>query len=106
MKSMKTAKKRKNFKINMYGQEWEVKYLTPIIEEGHRAYGLCCYDSRTIYIDSTLDDELTAVTFFHELFHAYCRRMGMINSSISHEAEELIADQFGQLIAENFDFDF
>ena len=102
---MKTPKKRKNFKINLYGQEWSVEYHSPIIEEGQRAYGLCCPESKTLYIDATLDDEMTAVTFFHELFHAYVRRMGVINASLSSELEELIADQFGQLIAENFDFD-
>lgn len=98
-------KQRKDFTVDVYGQEWDIKFKTPVIEEGVRAYGLCDPFDKTIYIDSTLDDEYTSLTLLHELFHAYFRRMGMINSGVSHEVEEIIAEQFSQLLTENFKFD-
>ena len=98
-------KKRKDFEIKIYGQVWKVAYMPEINMGDHKAAGLCDSQSNTIYIDSTMDDSLTACTFFHELFHAYVRRMGMVNANLSPELEEIIADQFGQLLSEIFDFD-
>jgi len=99
-------KKRKNFEIKIYGELWHVIYHNEIILEGQRAAGMCDPQQNTIWIDGSMDDNGTACTFFHELFHAYVRRMGMINANLSPELEEIIADQFGQLLSEIFDFDF
>jgi len=98
-------KKRKDFTLKIYGQEWKVIYMPEINMGDHKAAGLCDPQSATIYMDENMDDAMTACTFFHELFHAYVRRMGMINANLSPELEEIIADQFGQLLSEIFDFD-
>lgn len=99
-------KNRKDFTVIVYGEKWKVKYVGSIVEEGHKAVGVCDAETKIIRIDKSLSDELTAITFFHELFHAYFRRMGMINSDIHSSLEELMADQFATIIAENFSFDF
>ena len=99
-------KKRKDFSLNVFGEKWDVKYMSPCFIDGFTPVsGYCDHKNKLIAIDYDHDDGYVAETFFHELFHAYMRRMGVINAGISIELEEIIADQFAMLIAENFDFD-
>jgi len=99
--------KRKDFTLDVYGQEYKVLFVDRVVSpiNGHDCCGLCDSEISTIYIFNKMNQELTICTVFHELFHAYSRRMGMENSGMSQELEEIIADQFGKLIAENFNFD-
>lgn len=99
--------KKRNFEIEVYGESWKVEFTTDIVDPktGEPGDGLCDADNKIIYIDNTLKKDETACTFFHELFHAYCRRMGIENSNLSDELEEILADQYGKLVSELFDFD-
>jgi len=101
-------KKKKDFTLDVYGQEYVVKYVDTVLHPrtGEECCGVCDNEESTILINKTLSKELTDCTILHELFHAYSRRMGMENSGMSYELEEILADQFGKLLAENFDFDF
>ena len=106
--TVKKKKVRKDFKLDVYGEEFDVLYVSGLVSphNGKECCGLCDSEERKIYINKAMGDQCTAITILHELFHAYARRMGMENSGMTHELEELIADQFGKLLAENFDFDF
>ena len=99
------AVKGKDFDVDIYGEQWRVCYTTPVIVDGVYAYGLCDRHSNTIYIDSTLNKPDTAHTFLHELFHAYWHRMGIVNTGIPAQVEEVIADQYTKLVTEIFDFE-
>ena len=96
-----------NFKVNILGETWQVKYKTPVINPytGDMAAGLCDPSTRTIWIEKSLESKMSIITLFHELFHAYTRRSGIYNAQLSHDLEEIVADQFATVIAENFHFE-
>lgn len=100
-------KKYKDFETKIMGEKWEVKFVTPVIDpsNNNEACGLCHYETKTLFINSSLDYLDAVHTLFHELFHAYVRRSGIYNANLSHEMEEIIADQFALVIIENFEFD-
>ena len=108
MSKKKNIKKRKDFTLDIYGKEFSVAYSSQVFDPttGDECCGVCIAHEGVILINESMGEELTICTIFHELFHAYARRMGMENSGMSHELEEIIADQFGKLIAENFEFTF
>jgi Zn-dependent peptidase ImmA (M78 family) len=99
-------KKYKNFKVDILGEKWQIRYSEIVINpaDGNPACGLCEHNTKTIWISLELSEKDTVITLFHELFHAYVRRSGIYNGNLSHEMEEIIADQFGTIIAENFDY--
>jgi len=101
-------RKKKGFKLDIYGQEYSVEYVDRVFDpaDNSECCGLCDMESSKILINNKMNKELTACTILHELFHAYSRRMGMENSGMSSELEELIADQFAKVLTENFDFRF
>lgn len=105
---MQKQKKKtyRKFCLDIMGEKWEVKYTHPVVSPstGDPACGLCDWPQKTIWIDSELSHEMIVHTLLHELFHAYVRRSGIYNGNLSHELEEILADQFGLIIAENFDF--
>jgi Zn-dependent peptidase ImmA (M78 family) len=101
-----TKKKYNDFKVNILGEDWAVKYVPIVLDPRsmNEACGLCDHPAKTIWICSELDHKMTVITLFHELFHAYTRRSGIYNGMLSHDMEEIICDQFATVIAENFDF--
>lgn len=97
--------KRQDFEISIFGEKWQVKFQHPcFLEDMSQVAGYCDQRNKSLVIDGNNDDKYVAETLFHELFHAYMRRMGVINAGIPHEVEEIIADQFAMLLTENFDF--
>lgn len=105
---MKKQAKRKAFTLDIYGQEYDVVYVNNLQHPlgNGEVCGVCDDEASLISINNGMSDQMTACTVFHEMFHAYARRMGMENSGMSYELEEILADQFGKLLAENFSFDF
>ena len=103
----KKIKKKIDFVATIFGRDYQIKFVDQILSpvDGHPCCGLCDSEGSVIYINNKMDKELTNVTFFHEIFHAYCRRMGLENSGLSEELEELIADQFAKVIEEVLDFE-
>ena len=87
-----------NFKINVLGESWYVKF------DKINDCGICNPENKTIYINSSLDKNSMVITILHEMFHAYVRRSGIYNGMLSSDMEEIIADQFSTVISENFDF--
>ncbi|MEE4244540.1 MAG: hypothetical protein V2I33_03970 [Kangiellaceae bacterium] len=98
-------KKYKDFSMDIMGQKWRVKFVPVLVknEEGEVA-GICDFPDKILWISMNQDHEHIIITIFHELFHAYTRRSGIYNATLSHDTEEIIADQFATVIAENFDF--
>lgn len=90
--------KRENFKVEIFGEMWDVKYVSNI-----RHYGYCDKEKKEILINTKYSKKMIVVSLIHELFHAYCSRCG-IENAISHEVEEILADQFATVMAENFEF--
>ena len=70
-------------------------------EEGN--CGSFCPKTGIINIDPELTKKEKDITLCHELFHAMCYRLGFHNTNISHDVEELLADNFAILLSENAD---
>jgi len=96
----------RNFKLVILGETWDVKFLNEVFdpENGNPVCGTCLFHSKTIEVNKTLEKRLLHITLLHEMFHAYVRRSGIYNGMLSHDMEEIIADQFSTVICENFDF--
>jgi len=97
-------KKYKDFEIVVLGEAWQIKYVGTLIKSEQEICGLCDNESKIIWICSNQNHKEIVVTIFHELFHAFVRRSGIYNGMLSFDMEEIICDQFGTIIAENFDF--
>jgi Zn-dependent peptidase ImmA (M78 family) len=97
--------KKKPFNLEIMGETWKVMFIHPVVDTNNNpAYGLCDWPQRVLWIDSELDQSTMAHTLIHEMFHAYVRRSGVYNGNLSHEMEEILADQFALILTENFDF--
>ena len=60
------------------------------------------YNKNMIEINNTLDVATQQITLLHELIHAVFHRAGIHNANVSHDIEEVIADQVSKVILENF----
>lgn len=59
--------------------------------------------TQSITIDKRIKgDELIGV-YIHELVHAMCDRIGLHNAQLSHDLEEIIADNIATVMLENFE---
>lgn len=60
------------------------------------------YAKGLIEINNTLPILTQQVTLLHEIVHAVFDRAGIHNANVSHDIEEVIADQVSKVILENF----
>jgi Zn-dependent peptidase ImmA (M78 family) len=86
--------------FNVYGQKIIVKKIKNLRSTG--AYGTYNPKTKQIEIDASLKGELLVHTLLHELIHALCDRLGYHNAMLSHDLEELIADNIPSMLLENF----
>lgn len=75
-------------------------YYKNLRDQGYA--GLYYYDSRHIELDKTLTKKEESVTSLHELFHATSDRLGLRNTGLRQEIEEVIVDNFAKVVEENF----
>ena len=64
--------------------------------------GLCDPETKTIYIDSSLEDDDLKVTLTHELLHAAGAEVGFENLGIDPKMWEVIIDVHSKVIVKNF----
>ena len=79
----------------IFGQKWS-------IEIGHVPDdddGICIPDDLKIHINKDLSEDDKIQTFFHEVFHAMCSRIGL-RQVISHEVEEILAENNATIVTE------
>jgi Zn-dependent peptidase ImmA (M78 family) len=68
----------------------------------HGIVGLFEGTTGRITIDSTLRGDELDHTLLHELVHALWHRLGMMQTQIPHEVQELICENVATMITENF----
>lgn len=68
----------------------------------HGNAGLYYYGEKKIELDDKLSRSDENITAMHELFHATSDRLGLKNTGLKHEIEEIIVDNFAKVIDENF----
>ena len=103
-------KVKKKSSIKVFGKIVPIIFTEEmILVEGNVVYGH--YNNKlgeeaiTIYCGSETTPEMVVTTYLHELFHCMFYRLGFENTIISHDVHELLADNYGKLLAENFDFE-
>lgn len=89
-------------KFNVYGRDIEVKKVPKLIMTKGVAASYCL-KTKSIEIDSALKGEDMIHAYIHELIHALCDRIGLINCDFSHDLEELLADNVPAMLLENFE---
>lgn len=89
----------KNIKsFNVLGQKIKVRHVK--MEDGF--LGLFWSDDNRIDINIDCPREKIPETICHELFHSAFKRAGLDQCMVSHDAQELICEQFSKVITENF----
>lgn len=84
--------------INVLGQKIKV-----VIKKIDRNYlGLFYADHNLIEISDEAKGDKLVETLVHEIGHAIFKRSGLDQASISHDAQEIICEQFSKVICENF----
>lgn len=90
----------KDFVLDIMGQIFEVQHIDNLKEE-EDAWGLIEEENFIIKIDSSLEGVSYFSTLIHEVGHAICVRGGG-RQALDSQAEEILVDQFGTVLTENF----
>ena len=89
--------------FNINGETWRVLFVSPtdyqlMRSDGSYALGVCNDDTKTIYLNTTLDKYMIKKVLTHEITHA---AMFSYNIDLCPQQEELVAnliDTFGHEI--------
>jgi Zn-dependent peptidase ImmA (M78 family) len=88
--------------FEVYGKKVNVKKVKKLmLTKG--ASGTYHTKSNIIEVDSSLKGEELIHTYIHELIHALCNRLCLENCDLSHDLEEILADNIPTMLLENFD---
>ena len=68
----------------------------------HEAFAMFHRDKFFIEIDHSLKGHIYYVSLIHELIHSVVQRSGIYQAGLSHELEEILAEQISVAIVENF----
>jgi len=86
------------FVLNVFGSRVPVKIVKDLtLNSGALGY----YFKKEIAIDAGQSSDDMCKTLIHECTHALFDRVGL-NQAISREVEEIVAENFANLIFENF----
>lgn len=88
--------------IQVVNKEWRVEYKWNLRYDGHKCDGLCCHETRTIFIDRSLSKQEKEETFLHEYLHAIIAELGIKRKSLPIVLEELLVESLSQEIYEKF----
>lgn len=106
-------RKYKDFELTIFGLKVPVIFQERVHDRhGNEAAGMFALTEETnsfaIFLSLSANKthyEMT-VALGHELGHACIYRLGLHNTNLSHDIEEVIVDGIGVALAENFDIDF
>jgi hypothetical protein len=85
--------------LNVFGSKYKV-YARNLNSEG--ALGICDKQKKNIYLHIEYPEKWPD-TLLHELVHAIFNEAGL-QQTISHEVEEIMAEQVARVLNDNFDF--
>jgi hypothetical protein len=91
-------------RILVKDQEYIVKRQWAPRVSGKVVDGYCDIKNREIVIAHDVKGQELERVFFHEVFHAICSEIGVQNTKVSPEMEEILVDNFSSWLVLNFDF--
>jgi len=98
--SKATTEKNNTFNVSIHGQQWKIQLLrndAPELNYG-KSYGICVFNTYTIYLGEEINDNLLSVTLFHEIMHAHLAIISQLPEN--ERTEEVYADHVGFMMAE------
>jgi len=87
--------------LTIFGKHVPVVRTKNLLQD-ENAFALFHRDKFFIEIDSSLTGNIYYTTLLHELIHSVVQRAGVYQSGLSHEIEEILAEQISVAIVENF----
>lgn len=88
---------------NIYGKRVNVKIVKDLkLPTGEPCIGLYDHEKSMIYIEESLSPKDKWHTLAHEIIHAMQFRLGYHQTQMGVDFLELMAETFGNMIAENF----
>lgn len=90
-------------KIDVFGQTVTIKYhSSPIEFEGRLVYGLYHKEHNHIDIAQHNTEAEILKTLLHEIGHSLLDRVGLWQTSLSHDVHEAIVETYSKFIYEQF----
>jgi hypothetical protein len=87
--------------FNVFGKNIKVKKVKNLCIN-KQALATYSHTTKSIEVDTTLRGKELIHTYMHELIHATVDRLGLHNTQLSHDLEEVLADNIPEMILENF----
>jgi hypothetical protein len=86
------------------GKVWKVEYEEELHhEDGTECDGLCDWDSRTIFLDTSLTGKKKLAIFLHELFHVLVWEAHISEgAAFTEDIEDILADAFSDMLTTTF----
>ena len=89
--------------IKIAGYLWRIKFVEGLHLDGHKLWGLCCYDDRVIYLEPDKNRARLASTLIHEIVgHALPHEIGFRNVYPGEVYEEYFAREVERLVTRFF----
>lgn len=89
-------------KIDVLGSKVTVKRIKKLSSDTGNC-GEYIFDKKIIHIDKDLKGKSNIHTLMHEMIHALCDKIGLENTSLSRDVEEILSDKIPEMFLENFD---
>lgn len=88
--------------IKIKGKRWKITHKWNLKDEGIKCDGLCSYDERIIYLDRSLLKEDKVPTLLHEIYHALIYEIGLHQTSLSLDVEEMLVENISMFMIDTF----
>lgn len=88
--------------IMIKGEKWVTKYKWNLKnDKGDLLDGMCCLDTRTIFLDRSLPKEERPQVYLHEIIHALLYELHM-HLIVNDDTNELLSENLSQFIMKHF----
>lgn len=82
--------------ISILGYEWRIEHVEDLTDAGVPVDGLADHDTRVLSLDQSLKGKHRDHIFLHELNHCIFFELGLHNTKLSLDLEEVIVDNIAK----------
>lgn len=87
--------------FDVFGKKIKIIKVKKLMEQ-KLACGIYNPRHKTIEVDTALKGDDLLHTYLHEIIHATVDRLGLHNAQLSHDLEEILAENIPMVLIENF----